>query len=305
MEYAESEKFYQDLMGGFRDVGLTCAITSGMACVHYGVAHTTSDCDILCSSDHLDQAIAVLAGARCEGAPTSYRGTLSAPLDRPWLLGGWTSHFEWKGSGAYLDIFTVPPRSTAPWTRELRGLYAGLHTVAEMKRTQRDRDWPVATALGVRMLEEGDLRGWMHLFDTDVIQELVERVPCPDEVLRDRPSLQLALMRDARLRPVLRVEREFWYELDRQRLAIYHQAGRHYAQAVRQSPGFSGEDLAQQHSARLALAIQYLPPNPLRDHGVDRLITGVREALGGLFDPALLAWLPDPRPAFAELDASE
>mgnify|MGYP004372653889 CR=1 FL=1 len=51
MTYAELESFYHDLVRRARERDITCAITSGMACVHYGVAQTTKDCDLLCDPE--------------------------------------------------------------------------------------------------------------------------------------------------------------------------------------------------------------------------------------------------------------
>ena len=36
--YAELEKFFCDLVAKAQDRGIPCAITSGMACVHFGSA---------------------------------------------------------------------------------------------------------------------------------------------------------------------------------------------------------------------------------------------------------------------------
>ena len=46
ISYAELEQFYEGLVVKLRDRGVVCAITSGMACVSYGVAQTTKDCDM-------------------------------------------------------------------------------------------------------------------------------------------------------------------------------------------------------------------------------------------------------------------
>lgn len=142
-----------------------------MACVDFGVAETTKDCDLLCTPESSRKLLDLLSDAALVGQLPSYRGHLTAPLDERWLRGGWTSHFVWDAGGteAYLDVFGVAPRSSAPWEKELEGFYAGRHTVAEMKRTNRERDWPYATALGAQMIEAWDARGWLHIFDADLL----------------------------------------------------------------------------------------------------------------------------------------
>ena len=47
LSYAELEKFYEGLVARARRRGIACAITSGMACVAYGVAQATRDCDLV------------------------------------------------------------------------------------------------------------------------------------------------------------------------------------------------------------------------------------------------------------------
>jgi len=46
--------FYEDLVSRLRARGVLCAITSGLACVHYGVAETTQACDLLCHPGSFD-----------------------------------------------------------------------------------------------------------------------------------------------------------------------------------------------------------------------------------------------------------
>jgi len=136
LSYAELEEFYEDLVSEARRRGVACAITSGMACVAFGVAAATLDCDLLCSPETAEELQETCLRDRLP----NYRGHLTAPLDSRWLSGGWTSHFCWSppNEEAYLDIFGITPRGTSPWAAEFQGLYAGLHSVAEMKRTDRD-----------------------------------------------------------------------------------------------------------------------------------------------------------------------
>lgn len=159
--YAELEQFYEGLVVKLRERGVVCAITSGMACVSYGVAQTTKDCDILCQPETAGRFFDLLRETEFKGVLPLYRSHITPPLDTRWLRGGWTSHFLWKSEDmeAYLDVFGVAPRASSPWQTEVRGYYASPHTVAEMKRTDRQKDWPFATVLGVKLLEAGDSGG--------------------------------------------------------------------------------------------------------------------------------------------------
>jgi hypothetical protein len=42
-----------------------------------------------------------------------------------------------------------------------------------MKRTNRDKDWPFVTALGARMIEMGDERGWLHIYDETLLRKTI------------------------------------------------------------------------------------------------------------------------------------
>ena len=191
--YAELERFYEGLVTRARSRGIGCAITSGMACVAFGVSDATKDCDLLCTPDSASKLLDLLGKASLGGRLPIYRGNLTAPLDARWFRGGWTSHFVWgpADSGAYLDIFGIAPRSSSPWEAEIQGFYASPHTVAEMKRTNRDKDWPFVTALGARMIESGDERGWLHIYDEKLLLAF-KTTKHPAQLLKNRPVLELA-----------------------------------------------------------------------------------------------------------------
>lgn len=298
--FAELERFYQALVTKARGCGVNCAITSGMACVEFGVAETTKDCDLLCSPETAKRLLDLLSDASLHGQLPAYRGHLTAPLDERWLRGGWTSHFVWKAehTEAYLDVFGVAPRSSAPWETELEGFYACRHTVAEMKRTNRERDWPYATALGAQMIEAGDVRGWLHIFDLDLLLALTRAARPPASLSRRRPVLSLAVKRDPRLRSALHAEIQFWHELDRVRLRIYQRAVRPYMRAVTRARLSPSMGLAVQHETRVRCAEKHLPLNPLADYGSIRLIEEARAAVAELVNSAALGWLPDVRKHF-------
>ncbi|HLQ44974.1 MAG TPA: hypothetical protein VK137_09620, partial [Planctomycetaceae bacterium] len=233
-----------------------------------------------------------------------YRGHLTAPLDPRWQRGGWTAHFQWKSDAgiAHLDVFGVAPRASSSWEAERHGLLAGMHTVAEMKRTDRPKDWPFANSLGVKLLEAGDLRGWLHVFDADTLRELKMRVPCPANIVAQRPVLQLVLDDDPRLKAAVFGETVFWQELDRIRISVHEAAVRPYFKAVKKDPRADDSDLRIQHAVRVAHAESLLPRSPLRNYGLDRLIAEAREAALQMVVPGALDWLPDVTANFVGLE---
>lgn len=303
LSYTELEEFYEALVIRARESGVRCGITSGMACVAYGVAETTRDCDLLCSPAAAHRLLAILSQTNLKTVLPVYRGHITPPLDERWLSGGWTSHFVWRlaDAEAYLDVFGVAPRASSGWEVELESFYCSPHTVAEMKRTDRDKDWSYATALGVKLLETGDSRGWLHIFNYDVLTAVAEKVVCPQEMMDRRPVLQLLASHDERLELALKGEVEFWHRLDRLRLRIYERAVRPYMLAVKKDTRLDAPDLNLQHQARVAHAEALLPANPLRDYGLDRLVAEARQEAAKFLPAGALEWLPDARKHFIGL----
>ncbi len=298
------DEFYHGLLRRLRRKGVPCAITGGLACVEFGVVEHTEDCDLVCAPAAAETLLAMLAVTKFQGRACHYRGALSAPLDKRWLAGGWTSHFFWgekTGANPFLDVFGVPPRVTGSWQRRTRGLFADRQTVAEMKRTRRRKDWDQATMLGLQMLKAGQPEGWLHIFDAEVLRQLGETIPCPARMQAQRPALRLMVAKDPRLERAVQTEVEFWSHLDRLRLMVYEAQGREYALAVMKDRQAKDATLPEQHARRLEHAERLLPKHPLREHGMERLEAEAREATLVGLDAALAVYLPNVRLHFSRL----
>lgn len=303
MTDSELHLFFETFVRKLRSQGVVCAITSGMACVHYGVAETTKDCDLLCHPGSFDTLLNLLAETTIAGASCHYRGHISPPLDARWHRGGWSSHFEWglMPELTTLDVFGHALRESSPWQDDIAGLYASENVVAEMKRTDRDKDWPFVTSLGVGLLQARDRRGWLHLFDADAISEMLEACAIPDDLLTVRPALQLAARRDPALHHALLAEKYFWKELDRLRIRICRAALRPYVLAMGRENISPTASFPEEHAARLACAETNLDKNPVGKYGVDRMIEDARKSTATFVHPELIRWLPDVRPHFSFL----
>lgn len=145
------------------------------------------------------------------------------------------------------------------------GLYAGPQTVAEMKRTMRDKDWASISALGVRMIEAGDECGWLHIYDAETLTGLLGIRDCPLEFVRQRPALQLAIDSDQRTAGALNAERKLWEELDRRRIQLFERQLHPYVSAVRKELSGNEPPLEEEHAIRLECASRHLAPNPIRE----------------------------------------
>lgn len=294
----ELHLFFEDFVGELRSRGVLCAITSGLACVHYGVAETTKDCDLLCHTSSFSTLLDFLEDTKIDEASCHYRGNISPPLDARWHRGGWTSHFQWdnKPEATKLNIFGYALRQSTPWFDEVSGKYATENIVAEMKRTDRDKDWPFVDSLGTTMLHRGDPRGWLHIFEAEKIPELLSEYKIPGDILKLRPALRLAEGENSLLRAALRAERQFWQELDRLRIRICRAALRPFVLEMGRAKISANATLLQHHELRLRCAEVFLEPNPIGKYGVERLIEEARAATAVLMNPNLLQWLPDVRP---------
>jgi hypothetical protein len=297
MNDLELHEYFENMVRTLRSKGVLCAITLGLACVHYGIAESTQDCDLLCHTSSFPVLLDYLSETAIDGQPCQYRGNISPPLDARWHNGGWASHFEWdlRDGKVRLDVFGSALRESKPWTAKIFGFYASPNTVAEMKRTNRDKDWPFISSLAVRMIEAGDDDGWLHVFESDQMLRLMKQHDCPDHVIKKWPSLQLAAEKDPKLRGVLLAERLLWEELDRCRIEILERALRPYVSAVRKARASSLLELDADHRIRVACAESILPENPLKDHGIKRYIDECKNSLidGKSIHPDTVECLPD------------
>ncbi|HAB15999.1 MAG TPA: hypothetical protein DCE44_06080 [Verrucomicrobiales bacterium] len=167
-----------------------------------------------------------------------------------------------------------------------------------MKRTDREKDWPFATSLGLKLLAEGDLRGWLHIFDAESLTAAFERVPCPPDLIASRPALGLLVSGDPRLDVAIRGEVEFWHQLDKLRMSVHRRAVRSYMVAVGRHPDGDSLELAVQHRVRVAVAERLLPQAPLLDYGIERIIAEAISHASRLVPTGALDWLPDARKNF-------
>lgn len=255
--------------------------------------------------DAFGALLELLNDTNVQGQTCSYRGHISPPLEGRWHRGGWTSHFEWRTEPKVttLDVFGRAVRQTIPWEHELSGLYAGMNVVAEMKRTNRDKDWPFITSLGTEMLRQRDPRGWLHLFDADEFRDLREEYPVPEHIMAARPLLRLALEGDAKLGTALFAERTFWQELDRIRIKIYRAALRPFVLVMGRTGQAPEAGLADQHRARVKCAETNLKPKPIAEYGVERMIEEARTSTAALVNPEGMEWLPNVRSYFKYLES--
>lgn len=150
---------YFDLHKAFRSAGANVLMSSGQACVLFGIAAFSKDGDWIIeeSEESCSAALRVLASKQAR-----YR--LGMPLDIRWLKRGWTSHFEYfldSGFRMRVDFVSRPPRvprigrlwDVSSMIRNIE--VVDVEDLVRLKQTRRVRDYSIigalAESLGLRM----------------------------------------------------------------------------------------------------------------------------------------------------------
>jgi hypothetical protein len=151
---------YLELTRQFNAGALRAILSSGQAVVLHRLAFMSKDGDWILREDAaaLEHVLHVLddRGAR-------YR--FGAPLDVRWMRGGWSAHFEFASDGLRVrtDFVVRPPRLAetdlgALWD-ECRGKdvpFVDMRRLAELKKTNREKDYAVIGELARRMNDPRD-----------------------------------------------------------------------------------------------------------------------------------------------------
>jgi len=197
----------------------------GQACILYGAAEFSRDVDVAVavSPANLDRLRAALADLHAEPV-------LFPPLDAGALRRGHACHFRCQAPGLHgvrVDVMSVF-RGAAPfarlWARRGRLRLPGIGLVAVMslpdlvvvKKTQRDKDWPMIrrlveadVAAAPRRPPSGRVAFWLRECRTpDLLVTLARRHPtAARREAQRRPAVRAALRSDP-----ARVERELGRE---------------------------------------------------------------------------------------------
>jgi hypothetical protein len=150
---------YVNLTLEFNTGRLRAIVASGQAVVLHRLAVMSKDGDWILREDDeaLRHVISVLGG---HGA----RYRFGAPLDVRWLAEGWSAHFEYQDHRLRLrcDFVTRPPRVSAAALAELWRApelkevpVVPLGVLAELKKTNREKDYAVIGELARRMSDAG------------------------------------------------------------------------------------------------------------------------------------------------------
>ena len=197
---------YQQLHQEFVNAGANVLLSSGQACVMYGIAafskdgdwiieETTKSCNVVLSV--LDQKNAY------------YR--LGAPLDILWLSKSWTSHFEYKEGGMRIrvDFCSRPPRTKGInkiWENAVhkKGVdIVDAETLILLKQTRRVRDYSIIGALAEVLGYKENIPeiALEYLQDFELLKRAVEK--WPDKAKKSQRAPVRLLLSDANRKEVV------------------------------------------------------------------------------------------------------
>jgi hypothetical protein len=146
--------------------GVAYLLISGQATILYGAATFSEDIDLWIepSPENIERFRTALRQVRA----TYYK--LTPPLESNYFTAGYGFHFligTEPGAGFFLDVLGRPPRSRA-FREAARGSrrfdtewgilpVLAMRELIELKKTQRLSDYPVISALTLRVLETSDI----------------------------------------------------------------------------------------------------------------------------------------------------
>ncbi|MGA9704063.1 hypothetical protein [Pseudomonas sp.] len=286
--------WFRELADEIRNTGTPAEITSGLACVHHRLAEVTKDCDIWIPPTSLAAFKHRVLTRQWQGNRAVYRSALSVPLDARWLNGGWSAHIVWEGRPkAQVDVFGRMPRILQHSGGDL---YSDEETLARVKMTRREKDWPTVHALGERLITKGDPKGLLFLQKAESLFAAKEKFSREQwaKQAKDRPLLDCfdGAIQVTMLAAHLRTEQTFWRQVDHHRMETYREAGKNYAKAAHKILN-TLRTFAEQDLSLTKLAEELLPTHPLQDKA-DSLIGAASEDALANVDQSRFnsSWLP-------------
>ena len=267
-----------------------------MACVHYGLQQNTKDSDWIIPADALEKLRELLTKREGDLPPwrVSYRQIFGAPLEAEFMQHGWTRHLSiWDNAASVehkVDIFSKPLRVQAEEIEADNDGWATRHVVAQMKRTDRDKDWPIIQGLGKQLWERKLPTCLLHITDYETLLVAWKAVPAEwrEAAAKRRPLLR-ELEREV-LPERLAVERLFalerlvWERVNEQRHGRYTSAWKKFYRQWRREEDWEWptEDPFWIQHKRLNEAVHRngLPPNPLAEIPREELVQGALKEVG-------------------------
>lgn len=272
-------QFYRTFKQLLIENGIRSILTSGMACVEYGIQETTKDTDWVIHPEDISKLVDALChqekGLSGSNWRISYRNLFGAPLMAEYHQGGWSTHLavhdEPNSPEHHIDLFGAPPRLTVELAlaNACDGI-ADVLVVAQMKKTDRSKDWPIVNALALQGWFAGDITSLLHIREAVILIKAWKSLSEPDQALLAlrRPLLTQATHGNLEaLERLLFIEQTLWSTINRERYGIYqHEWKEFYRRWQKDQVGAwpSSETFSRQHACLITDVRQHqLPQQPL------------------------------------------
>ncbi len=254
---------YLELTRRFNHGRVRAILAGGQAVVLHRLAIMSKDGDWILREDPQTMAH-VLTILERYGA----RYRFGAPLDVRWMAGGWSAHleFQWQELRVRTDFVTRPPRlnqvSLQRIWRDVEGRetpFLDAADLADMKKTNREKDYAVIGELARRMVDPDDQI--LYSRSARDLIELAQRYPDRVQRLAERRAVLMAIGqgREA-LEAALDAERRQLIRANEERLAKYLEAARPWAAAwPALSRQIDGLALSEAHRLMVRQAETLLP----------------------------------------------
>ncbi len=197
---------YLTLTEQFNQGGQRAIISSGQAVVLHHLAIMSKDGDWIIKEDNksLLHIIKVL-----DQYGAKYR--FGAPMDKRWLAGGWSSHFEfmYENLRVRTDFVSRPPRInsdrlSAIWKEQKNRMppYVEITDLIELKKTNREKDYVVIGDLTRKiqdstrsLLYSRSARDILLAYkkDPDTLDQIMKKRGIQPKALKSLESLETAL----------------------------------------------------------------------------------------------------------------
>jgi hypothetical protein len=257
---------YLELTKEFNTGKLRSVLSSGQAAVLHRIAIMSKDGDWILREDAetMKHVLAVLS-------KHDARYRYGAPLDMRWMSGGWSSHFEFPHQRLRVrtDFVTRPPRISEAelkilWKeQEGRELpFVNVRQLAELKKTNREKDYAVIGELARLMTEPRD-----KLLYSRSARDLINLAETHPRLILElaaiRPVLSAIHEGRSRLEEALDAERRSLMHANEERLKTYLKAAEKWAETwTSVAKEIAGLPLAQAHEVVAYRADAVLPSYP-------------------------------------------
>ena len=258
---------YTELTNQFNKGRLRAILSSGQAVVLHRLAMMSKDGDWIIKEvdETSDYILSVLNrfGAH-------YR--FGAPLDIRWLRGGWSAHFEFIFDALRIrtDFISRPPRISDERLMQLwmeqegRAFpYVGLTDLAELKKTNREKDYAIIGELSRKMdLLESKIR--YSRSARDLVGFYRNDPALVSGIMRERGIDVSALSNIEALEAALDAERRRLMHANEKRLKRYSLAAERWAEAWKEvEKEIASLSLMDAHKIIVERATAKLPYTPL------------------------------------------